>query len=320
MFNRWLNIAIFACWATSVGWLVIQKILPTLLVGEPPSFRTIIENQSEAPVGWRVLLNERRVGWAAAQTLEHEKGVHELRTRIHLAELDFAEFVPPLIASLLGGESQLSQWRIPVDATSRLLVDPLGRPYSVQSKLIVGQQSTITADGSEATTEVYKITIIGNVAGNDLVLAVKSIIGGRHIDNEARCHLPPGALLGDAVSPQSFLPGLRLGQTWTMPVYSPFRPATNPTEVLEAAVEKDELLDWGGRQVATKVVVYRAVKGSQLSSAADEKGRVWVGEDGTVLRQEVRLLSARLAFERLAEGELEPDMPTQISELFAEGR
>jgi hypothetical protein len=109
--------------------------------------------------------------------------------------------------------------------------------------------------------------------------------------------LPTDALVGDVLSPRDRLPGLRVGQTWTVPVYSPFRPATSPMEILQASVERETRLTHAGVSTPVLLVIYRAETGSTGSQVL--RGRVWVDRDGLVLKQEMRFQDSRLTFERM---------------------
>ena len=61
MSSRWFNTAVVVLWLATMSWLVKEKVLPPLLIGEPPSYPEIIEAQNrEPPVGWEVFLDGRR--------------------------------------------------------------------------------------------------------------------------------------------------------------------------------------------------------------------------------------------------------------------
>ena len=72
---------------------------------------------------------------------------------------------------------------------------------------------------------------------------------------------PKNALLKSELSPQTQLPGLRRGQTWTIKTYSPWNllPANNPLKIYQAAVEGIEPIYWDGRPVDTWLVIIRDV-------------------------------------------------------------
>ena len=115
-------------------------------------------------------------------------------------------------------------------------------------------------------------------------------------------HLPPNSLMSDELSPHVRMPGLRTGQSWTVPLYSPFRSPSSPIEILQAVVEREDNLTWGGRTQSCHVIVYRGDSGS--GQAGNEiRGRVWVDRQGIVLRQEIAIFRSHLHFIRLSDFE-----------------
>jgi len=46
MSSRWFNTAVVVLWLATMSWLVKEKVLPPLLIGEPPSYSEIIEAQN----------------------------------------------------------------------------------------------------------------------------------------------------------------------------------------------------------------------------------------------------------------------------------
>jgi len=57
---------------------------------------------------------------------------------------------------------------------------------------------------------------------------------------------------------------------------------------------------WDGETVGVFVVVYRADSGS---AQRDPRAKLWVRDDGTVLKQQVTVLGSRLVFTRLSGGQ-----------------
>ena len=100
------------------------------------------------------------------------------------------------------------------------------------------------------------------------------------------------------------MPGLRVGQTWTVPLYSPFRPATSPMEILQASVEREDKITWNGKAVPCRVIVFRNDSGSGLIGN-ETRGRVWVSNDGLVLCQEITVFRSQVRFFRMADGPVE---------------
>src|SRR5690348_13075216 len=42
MYSRWFSVAVVLFWVATMGWLIHHKILPPLVVGDPPTYRSII--------------------------------------------------------------------------------------------------------------------------------------------------------------------------------------------------------------------------------------------------------------------------------------
>ena len=165
-------------------------------------------------------------------------------------------------------------------------MDPLGRLTRFESTIGVG-----------AAKELIRLT--GEIVGNQALVSVRS---GDFV-YRSEVYLPSGALLSDALQPQTRLPGLRQGQAWTVPVYSPLRPPNAPVEILHAEVEGSELFSWEDRMERVWLVVYKSDPGAGSSSRREARGRLWVRRDGTVLRQEASIFGTKLTFSRVADDE-----------------
>jgi hypothetical protein len=116
--------------------------------------------------------------------------------------------------------------------------------------------------------------------------------------------MPADAFLSDLLSPQSQLPGLRDGQSWSVPIYNPLSPGKNPVEIIFATVEGTEQKVWGGAQVIAWRVVYRSDPGSGPAGDQNVRGIVWVRcRTGAVIEQQVRMSGATIDFVRLTKDE-----------------
>jgi hypothetical protein len=141
----------------------------------------------------------------------------------------------------------------------------------------------------------FRISVKGTVEGSQMIFVLRV---GEFV-RETSVYIPADSLMGDILSPKAFLPNLRVGQTWTVPVYSPVRPPTSPMEILQAKVESIDPIVWQNKVTPTSLVVYRTDAGTGRGGAADIRGKNWVNLDGLVIKQEVTLLSARLTFIRM---------------------
>lgn len=284
MHSRWFSLTVVLLWLTTMTWLVTQKVMPALLIGEPPSSSDILEAQEEEPiVGWNVAWDDRQLGWALSQTLKLPHGLTEVNSLIHFDELPIGEMTPNWLRGVLGPLGNRDA-RFRMDTRSTLVFDALGHLSRFES-----------AVQFEPLVDAMKLR--GSIDGSTLALTVR--VGDFAYDKEVP--LPNSAALGDAFSPQSKLPGLRAGQKWTVEVYSPLLPPNAPMNILEAKVERREPIRWDDQLIDAWLVVYRKDQGARASRSSDSEGKMWVHPNGTVLKQEVKLLNASLTLVRLSQ-------------------
>jgi len=286
MHGRWVNAVVVMLWLATMSWLMTEKVLPPLIIGEPPSYSRIVDAQrSSPPVGWRVAMGGREFGWALGEAYLHPSGLTAIHGWVHFDHLPLRETMPGWLCAL----SRLLTRPIDgiqLDSRSEVLIDPLGRLVRFDSSVQVTPFDEV-------------ITARGMVEDRQLEIAVRA--GGATITNVV--NLPNNALLCDALSPQSELPGLRAGQKWTVPVYSPLCPAGSPLEIVHAEVERLEPIYWNGESVNCWTVAYRGDSGSRAGKNKTPRGMLWVRRDGAVLRQQTMLFDSVLVFERMADDE-----------------
>ncbi len=287
MTNRAFNMIVVLFWLATMTWLVSVKVLPPMRVGEPPDYASIIDESIERPpVCWSIHLQDRPIGWAASKVVLRRDGVSEVTSRVYLGDLPWEDLAPTWLAGVLKPVFD-DLGPLDIDKRSRLVIDPLGRPVDFDSRVRV-------ANLPDA------IRVKGQIEGSTLSLEVKS----GELVYKRDCYLPPGALLTDELSPQGLMPRLRVGQRWTVPLYSPLRAANNPIEILEAVVDREDTIRWAGKVHPCRVIIYRSDAGSGLMDRT--RGRVWVRNDGLVLQQEVSVLKSDLRFVRLSDERAEP--------------
>jgi hypothetical protein len=287
MGNHPFNVIVILFWCATMSWLLVAKILPPLRVGEPPNYASILKaTDAETPVCWSIRLNDKTIGWAANKMVRRKDGITDLYSRVYLGEFPWEEFAPGWLGAVLKPVfTNLDE--MDVDKTTRLVIDPLGRLVEFESRVRV-------ANIPDA------VKVQGQVEGSTLRLSIKS----GEFPYKTERYLPPNAMMGDEFSPQVLMPGLRLGQSWTVPLYSPFRTSRSPLEILQAVVEREDRLTWNGQSIPCRVIVYRGDPGSGLAGN-EIRGRVWVDQGGLVVRQEIAILKSHLHFIRL--GVIEAD-------------
>ena len=287
MNSRWFSIAVVLLWLSSMGWLVTKKILPTLLVGEPPAYsKSLRVQRDEPPVGWTMWWNDKLLGRALTTTEAGSDGTTEMHNRLRFEHVRLGEIIPPLLKNLLNtGEAFPEEVSMKVD--SHMGFDRKGRMGDFRSSL-------------RFEGDVEAINVQGTVDEGYLILSVG--YGSAKV-YETDMLLPRDVVLGDGLSPQPQLSGLRDGQTWTAEVLSPLQPPNDPVDILQATVEGTEPMVWNGKTVETWLVVYRADPGTGPDGKGKPRGWVWVRPDGTVLKQQVMLFASRLSFVRMVDDE-----------------
>ncbi len=280
MAGRWFNVATVLLWLASMSWLLVAKVLPPLLVGEPPTYQQILAQPDER-VTWSIRWDDETVG-TATSWIDRTGDVIQMHSDVKLEQIPLAKLTPAWLVPLVGGSEGI-EGSLDLRAQSRVDVDPLGQ--------LIGIESTL-----EMLPMMEPIRMNGIVDNG--MLRMRVTVGEFTYSNETS--LPPTGLVSDMLSPEPRLTKLRVGQSWTKPVYSPFRPRTSPMEVLQVRVEREEWISWNGRAVNCLLVVYREDRGAQLSTSANDRGKMWVRRDGMVLRQEMAVLNSRLIFERVS--------------------
>jgi len=293
--SRWYNIAVIALWLSTMAWLVGNKVLPSILVGDPPSYPAILEAQrNEPPVGWSISWQEHRLGWAVSATSTLPDDLTEVRSKVHFDKLPLRDMSPEWLRGMLPAD-QLGG-RLQLESDTVLNFDPLGRLSRFESSM---DFPPWPAARGPAGPQQSLLKIRGTIDGASLDLWIRV---GDLTPYQWKLDVPRNALLQDSLSPQSRLPGLREGQSWTMQTYSPLRPPTDPTEILHARVETRMQLTWNNQAKKTWLVVYRGDPGSAPESESSVRGKLWVcREDGAILKQEWAILGAVLTFERLSD-------------------
>ena len=287
MGNLPFNVVVVLFWFLTMGWLMVAKIIPPLRLGEPPNYTSILEESDEQPpVCWAIRFHDKTIGWAASKIVRRKDGIADLYNHVYLGAMPWEELAPGFVTAVLKPILD-DLGPIDIEKRSRLVIDPLGRPVDFESRLRVAGL-------------VDAIKVQGQIEGSTLKLSVQS----GDVVHKLSHKLPPGALVSDELSPQGRMPRLRVGQSWTVPLYSPFRALDSPMEILEAVVDREDSIYWDGKTHKSRMITYRADAGSGLAGK-ETRGRVWVRDDGVVLRQDVAILKTHLQFVRLTDRQAE---------------
>jgi hypothetical protein len=287
--------AVLVFWGTTMSWLVVSKVLPPLLGGQPPDYAAALSTRGveSQPVGWRISWNGRRIGTAVSQVVRRFGGGAALRQVVHFEQL-------PLDAMLTEGFGLLGSAMKPLLSGDH------------QLKLDLQLATELRFDAEREFTEFQTVVDLAHVQGF-LLLRGKvsdhqrlevttrldpSIAGTAAQPLRHEIDLPRRSLVSDAFAPRPELRDLHVGQKWTIPVYRPF-PPNSPVRIVQAVAARLDVLVWNGRDVETILVEYREDAGSGLHASRDPIVREWVRTDGQVLRQEISISGLTFLFERL---------------------
>ncbi len=293
MTNRWYIFAVLACWGAAMGWLFVEKILPTLQQGDPPEYAEVLPETDNGPrrTCWEIHYQDRPIGQATSWAVRNEDGSGKLESVVQFERLPLSE----LISELLGTFGALVK---PMWNTD----DNIEIAMNVVSEMFVGADGKLDSFVTELRIDDLDnlIRVEGEVNGNKLDLAVLTSDDGRsmHVRYRDQIDLSSEAVVSGALSPQDRLANLHVGQTWTLPVYRPF-PPNSPLQMVQAKVERTESFAWNNESLAAFEVFYRADAGSGISISREPIGKMWVAEDGAVLQQEARIANMQFRFVRL---------------------
>ena len=232
--------------------------IAAVTTGEPPSYRQIVEAENrDPPVGWEVSLGGQRLGWALDRHKMRSNGPDGNSRPRSLRYMPLDAIIPAWlrpISRFIGKPDE----KMSMDASTELAIDTFGRLFRFDSCVQLEPLDNA-------------VTMQGLVDRGQLILTVRS--GKLSFVHEVS--LPPKALLADVLSPPSRLPGLHVGQTWSVPAINPLGWDKSPIEIIQANVEDPEPISWNGSMVNALRVVYRNDSGSGNNSEVP-KGTLWV--------------------------------------------
>ncbi|GAB6166007.1 hypothetical protein JCM19992_20070 [Thermostilla marina] len=287
VYNRFFQFMILLSWAGSMSWLLATKILPALIVGDPPTYEQIVEAQRrDNLVAWQLRFDDEHIGTAITHTHPASNDMTQVDHVIHFDDFPGDKMFPTVWKLVLGPSGTHRRFRL--DLRSTIYFDGLKRLSSFETKLYLPPQ------------EESLFSIRGSIEQDVLSLYFTS--PGFRYDTELP--LSQRSILTDQFAPQSQLPGLKKGQAWTIEVYSPFSIAqhvegTRPLEILHAEVVGQDFISWEGRPTRAWVVEYTDDPGRRVNGDHHVRGRVWVAPEGTILRQEARLGAGKLLLVRM---------------------
>jgi hypothetical protein len=272
MGNRIFVSVVLLLWASTMSWLVVARILPPFYQGEPPQPSL----QSDEVVAWKIHFKGVPVGWAMSQASSGVSGAREIHSRVILTGLPLREMAPEWMGSLV---STLEP--VDLDARTRLSFDGFGQLASMESK--------IGLNGVPAVLRLW-----GNIEQTEMRLRMQT----GEVIHETTYPISERAFISTELMPEPKLSRMYVGRRWQRAVVSPFESPTSPVEIIQAEVVAEESLLHGGERIKTRRIEYRTMSAPGVALKNTLHAVIWVGEEGTVLRQDVYVMSDPLRFDR----------------------
>jgi hypothetical protein len=184
---------------------------------------------------------------------------------------------------------------ITLDTRTSLVLDSLGKLSSFDTRVWLNDLPLV-------------MKVLGRIDGAELLLKLQT----GEVTHESRYPVPVRALLASELIPEPKLLQVYVGRKWQQDVYSPFRPPSSSMEIMQAEVVEEAWIEHRGERIRARKIEYRTLPPAGVASSATLRAVVWVDAEGTVLRQDMHLMDARLRFERCTE----PHMLEQAAELL----
>jgi hypothetical protein len=273
MGNRIFVAVVLLLWASTMSWLVVEKILPPFFSGEPPAHGVLQENE---PVCWQIECAGRHVGYAVRQAVPGAQATTEVHSRVLLKNIPLREMAPQWMSSIV---DDLGPIRL--DSRTRLMLDSFGTLSSFDTKVQLNDLPLV-------------VKVFGRINGPELQL--KFLSGD--VSHEVSYPLPGSKLLDGELIPEPKLLQIYVGRKWHVEMFSLFRPPGDALDLIQAEVVAEESILHGGQSTRAKRIEYRSMSAAGVATEQTLRANVWVADDGTVLRQDVYLVNTKLRFER----------------------
>jgi hypothetical protein len=207
-----------------------------------------------------------------------------VHSRVLLNQVPLAKMVPGVLSNMLS--NLVDQFgSLTVDTRTRTVIDPLKNLTGFDTTIIVNELPT-------------PIKIVANVADKRLSARVQY---GDSIQQFDYPWTTRGELVSD-LTPEPKLLGVTVGQKWQREAYNPFG-GPNAFELVQARVVAEEPLYIQRKLTNTRRIEFRSLADVGVSTGDRCRAKLWVADDGRVVRQEVQMLNVKLRFDRIDDDE-----------------
>jgi hypothetical protein len=284
---RWVSAVIIAGWIAAVGWLFRVEIWPSLEPGAPPPYTIDLVDEAQTekvPIRWIVSHNDEKV-MVARTSVEHRGRENDFTLR--------AIYEPRNLQGVELNEGSL------VKITMRHMISA----YRVTPEgQLLGVEAEIDLDA-----EVFRCTvrISGEVHGGEFAPNLEVQLPGRQLARKLQpVRVSSQGSVVMPLHPVNRINGLRLGESWRVPVFDPVSDSLTTigggdgrVRFLRARIRPQvEIMNWNRADVRCLVIDYQEESAFQDDRITAE---TWVSaEDGRVLKQVAKLSDGKWVMER----------------------
>lgn len=298
---------VIVAWLAAMTWLVWFKVLPAFVGGDAPGYEDeLVESGIDADSCWKIHWNDEPVGYAVSRPINLPGDKTELRSVVDLRDLPVREMSQQLLGPLAGV--------MPFGEDARI-------DLTIANRMQFQNQSDVQSfDTSVSMTAMPRLIRIHGerVEKNQIELTAKLAATPGEATELVRekIQIPPGEALGNGLAPRSRMRDLTIGQSWTIPVYRPF-PPNSPVEIMQARVERYELIHSRGEAINAMRVAYRNQAGTGIGAAREPVAILWVNDDGDVVQQVISISGLAFKFSLASDDEKERQTRQLDDELFS---
>lgn len=273
MGNRIFVGVVVLLWMGTMSWLMVARILPPFFIGEPPGHGVLVRDE---PVCWDIEHDGEVMGQAVSKAVPGAMGTTEIHSRVLLEGLEVRKLAPQWMSVIVRGLGSLS-----LDIRSRMALDSLHNLSSFETRVRLNDLPLV-------------MKVNGRVEGANLVMKIAS----GDVAHTAKYPVPKESLLASELIPHPKLLQVYVGRKWQQEMYSPFRPPSDSLEILQAEVVEESWFEQRGNSTRARKIEFRAMSPAGVATDNTLRAVVWVGDDGTVLRQDLHFMDTKLRFER----------------------
>lgn len=276
MGNRIFVGVVLLLWGGTMSWLMVARILPPFFHGEPPTHGTIVRE----PVCWEIEYGGKPVGYAVSQAVSGVLDTVEIHSCIKIKNIEIRELAPQWMGSLINSLGEVS-----LEMRSLFVLDSLNNLSEFNTDVKLNDLPIV-------------MRVRGKVDGAELKLTIRS---GDVTHPTVTYPVPSVTALTSELVPDPKILQVYVGRKWQQEVYSPFRPPGSPFEILQAEVVEERFINHRGERLHARKIEYRTLSAAGVAASNTLRAEVWVSDDGTVLRQDVKLMDLKLRFDRCTE-------------------